>query len=297
MTTSLTTAKQSNFVLHVEQARALLASAREIPVVLELRDRAEAMASYLRRREAATGAHADAWEILQHANRRIGELTRNLERASAGRQSAGSPLRNSKGKALAALGLTGVAAARYEKLAAVPEKEFTERVRLGRARITRKASGAVVASISWGPEYDRSNLQVGVECSRAASRVLGPRTLVPRDQYASLELALGSKWTAEAVFVEAPRSRPSAILEKFVAEYDAGSFASGIAAAGRPSVDTAWFQLMAGRCVTCLPARRAQDGALRAHFTEACAVFYVGQQPELFIAEFAGLGVVLSRCA
>lgn len=116
-------------LLSVERAQAWLAQARDVDEVKTLRDKAEAIAAYQRKQVAGKKAIVDAEVVVAFAERRLGELARELPKApadvKAGRGKVGpTPGLTSKSTALAAHGITKQAASRYEAAAAMPEVDF-----------------------------------------------------------------------------------------------------------------------------------------------------------------------------
>jgi len=105
-------------LVRYEQARAALAECARIDEVSEIRDKAAALAAYARQRD---DRDLEVWvrEIHLRACVRIGELSRELDRAEHGGPGGGSkipPAGMSKAQALAEAGLSTSTAQRYEGL-------------------------------------------------------------------------------------------------------------------------------------------------------------------------------------
>jgi len=117
-------------LLSVERARVWLAQARKVDEVKSLRDKAEAIAAYKRKQLAGREAAIDADVVVVWAERRIGELSRELPAKHTGRPAKNSPPGgdNSKLSSLAAHGIRSQAASRYEAAAAMPEADFAAAV-------------------------------------------------------------------------------------------------------------------------------------------------------------------------
>lgn len=110
-----------------EAARHALQVAHSVDEVKDIRDKAQAMAAYAKQ---ANDTELVEWatEIKVRAERRAGELTREIDSAQ-GRRSTSSPnAKKSKGEVLADLGVSPQTAHRWEKLAAVPEEQFEQAV-------------------------------------------------------------------------------------------------------------------------------------------------------------------------
>jgi N6-adenosine-specific RNA methylase IME4 len=108
-----------------DAARGALAAARSIDEVKEVRDKVEALRLYARQ---AHDVELETWaaEIKLRAQRRLGELSRDLETSKGGRNPAATLADGgmSKRAALKAAGISTSAAHRCEAVAAIPEAEF-----------------------------------------------------------------------------------------------------------------------------------------------------------------------------
>ncbi len=112
-------------LVRYEQARTALAECARIDEASEIRDKASALAAYARQRD---DRDLEVWvrEIHLRACVRIGELSRELERADHGGSGGGSKfpaLGTSKAQALADAGLSTSTAHRYEELAGGREEQ------------------------------------------------------------------------------------------------------------------------------------------------------------------------------
>jgi hypothetical protein len=126
-------------LIRYDAACRALAEAQQIDEAKDIKDKAEALRVY------ALQAHnpqleADAWTIRRRAERRMGELSADLDKALPGRGVRGARLPaggKAKGDALAAAGISTSAAHRYEQIAQMPEPEFEATLAEGRDRIVR----------------------------------------------------------------------------------------------------------------------------------------------------------------
>ena len=114
-----------NALVRYEQARTALAECARIDEASEIRDKASALAAYARQRD---DRDLEVWvrEIHLRACVRIGELSRELERADHGGSGGGSKfpaVGTSKAQALADAGLSTSTAHRYEELAGGREEQ------------------------------------------------------------------------------------------------------------------------------------------------------------------------------
>ncbi|MDT8265142.1 hypothetical protein RQ832_17960, partial [Roseomonas sp. DSM 102946] len=112
-------------LVRYEQARTALAECARIDEASEIRDKAAALAAYARQRD---DRDLEVWvrEIHLRACVRIGELSRELERAEPGGAGGGSKfpaVGTSKAQALADAGISTSTAHRYEELAGGREEQ------------------------------------------------------------------------------------------------------------------------------------------------------------------------------
>jgi hypothetical protein len=112
-------------LVRYEQARTALAECARIDEASEIRDKAAALAAYARQRD---DRDLEVWvrEIHLRACVRIGELSRELERAEPGGAGGGSKFPAvgiSKAQALADAGISTSTAHRYEELAGGREEQ------------------------------------------------------------------------------------------------------------------------------------------------------------------------------
>jgi len=156
---------RATFVLiALDRARQWLVSASSIEEVNELRARAEAVRVYTRQAELGKEAENAAAEIRLRAERRVGELLRQTDLRR------GNPSRR-EGLKLADQGLSAKESMTFQRMAAIPEGKFDERLnsakgngRVSRAAVLRDADAeerqrareefdAFVASVT-PPDYD-----------------------------------------------------------------------------------------------------------------------------------------------
>jgi phage N-6-adenine-methyltransferase len=303
---------------HVEQACTLLAQAKTIHDAKELLDKASAMEMFLRRRDAASEAHGDAWEIVQLANRRLGELCRALpQHATHGgrpKKTDSAAQQVSKGAELKRLGVTRVQASRWEKLAELAEKDFLARVELGRARITKQiVEPSSVAATSAGASYDGDEWCTPREYIEAAREVLGGIELDPATNaraqklirakrfYTKADNALDEtkSWRARSIWLNPPYSHP--LIEQFtgrlIRELAARNARSALVLVNN-TTDTAWFHELLERCRCCLTRGRIAfelAGVPMTQTRQGQAFFYAGTANQKFARVFGQFGKVLVR--
>jgi hypothetical protein len=297
----------------VERARAMLSQAKDLREVADMRDKAAAMAHYARARAAGKDAHADAWEIVQLATRRLGELTAVMPKAKSGPARAGVVSRDAtkpKGASTAELGLTRQQVSRAEKLAALPEREFRDRVAAGRARITKQAEPDSMLSTSASSGYDGDEYCTPEVYVVAARTVLDGRieldpasnafaqNVVRADRfYTKHDSGLEVPWGARTLWLNPPYSRRliSEFAAKLVAERHAKHFDAGIALTNcDPS--TAWWQALAKLSdAMCSPDHRIGFELAGKRIPQnlyAQTFFYYGPRVRAFFDAFSPFGLV-----
>jgi hypothetical protein len=120
-------------LIRYEAARTALAEAHRVDEVKDIRDKAEAMATYARQAKDSELIQY-ATEIKVRAERRCGELL-----ASADKNSGGRPIENrshdrtSFAPTLAQMGLTKNESSRYQQLAEMPDEHFETAVATAKA--------------------------------------------------------------------------------------------------------------------------------------------------------------------
>jgi len=270
----------------IESARTALVECSDLWELREMQSQAEALRSYAEARDRGGEAHAAAWELVQIAKRRIGEITIGIALAKPGPSpKTQSATRVTKQDTIRNYGFSNQEVYRAERLAKVPSVEFAERIALGKARILRRAEGPLVASPSWDPEYSREKLGIHGPVFSALLELAGPDALVITGDEPD-------RWSASTVIVHVSASRRG-LLSRLVAEFAAGSFRQGIAVISRPGTGSEWFQRL-GRVAKVLFAEGRQDVDCNGiPIREDIAVFYVGDRGEAFTRGMRPFGLVM----
>lgn len=122
-------------------ARQALVAARTIDEVKDVRDKAEALRLYMRQAGESLEMQNDVAEIKLRAERRAGEILRDMEKAKgvrmAGRDSLGGSIvkpPSDDAPTYADLGLNKTQAHRWQTIAAMPEERFEEHIARTKAR-------------------------------------------------------------------------------------------------------------------------------------------------------------------
>lgn len=136
-------------LVRYEQARSALANCVKVDEAKSIRDKAEALRAYGRQ---AKDHELETWaaEIKLRAARRIGELTRELEKVGGPGRGKRLPPGGSlsKTETLKAAGISTQQASRCEQIAAVPEPEFESWIQERRAKGQPVSAKEVVAKVS-----------------------------------------------------------------------------------------------------------------------------------------------------
>ena len=305
-------------VSQVERAAHLLAKARTLDVAKHIRDVARGLEVYRAQKEHGSAAHADAWEIVQRANRRIGEITREMTQAKRGRKPAveivpGSG-NQSKSAQLKAAGITPKDAYAMQRIANMSEREFESRIGAGREKIARGLTPNSVAAPTAAAEHDGDEWGTPEEFIVAAREVLGRIELDPASNamaqnvvradrfYTKADSGLGVLWKARTLWLNPPYSKGlvDQFCEKFVLEHENGNVVAGIALVNS-STEVGWYQsLIAGSDAMCLPSKRISfllggSGVDANRNRYAQTFFYVGPDVAGFARVFGKFGQVLVR--
>ena len=147
--------------LSVERARDMLSAAVTSDEVKGIRDVATAMQAYARTQKAGHAIAVDAGEIILRADRRMGELSRELPKTDISKNAKKNEVRTadlvSKSSALADLGATKQRASEWEQIATLPADDFDAYVGAARkAECVPTTSGAV--ALAKLPEAERKKV-------------------------------------------------------------------------------------------------------------------------------------------
>lgn len=259
--------------LTVERALVLLAEARDVDEVKALRDKADALALYARKRRASLEVQNAAVEIGIWSMRRIGELTRDLEhapsRAEKGRKGFRTPDAVGKKGVLRSVGLSKQEASLCEQLAGADVELIRKHIDGVRERALKLTKSGTLAAVSLLEGYDSDEWYTPPEVVEDVRRVLGgidydpassevAQRTVKAKRFATKEQSgLDAKAWKGRVFMNPPYSQPlcSKFVERFIAEHDAGRMGPSIVLLNA-STDTTWWHSLAARFSVCFTRGR-----------------------------------------
>jgi len=310
MKTALAIVRPGDTALSVARAREILAHCKTVDVAKDIKDRAKAVAAYLRDKKDATVARDDAFEIALRAERRMGEL---LALTMTPRQGAGRPKIGSLTQPISplkALGVSKEESVRAQKLAALPEKEFDGRIKTTREKSERLTVKGLLATTA-ATDHDGNAWMTPPDHIERARRVLGGIDLDPASSaeannivrakafFTKEQDGLAKAWAGK-VWLNPPFSNPlvARFVERLVKAHDSGSVPRAILLVNS-ATDVSWFQdLMArfpvcftrGRIAFVLPGGRATKGNMYGQ-----AFFFIGCDMNTVRREFGQIGAILGR--
>ena len=122
----VSTREEQAAIAKIEAAGKALAEAVELPEVKDIRDKAEAIRSYLRQQKSGLQAQNAAAILKIKAERRLGAMLRDMEKNAGGRPAANRSHDVTGLASLSALGINRMASHRWQTIASVPEEKFEE---------------------------------------------------------------------------------------------------------------------------------------------------------------------------
>ncbi len=302
----------------LNQAHQALMRCGNLDDVLALRDAAVAMQVYVESRAKGTELHARAWEIVQIAKRRIGELTRQMEHGKRGpraRSELSSPAGKTpevkaepltKSEAIQSMGLSRAAVSRMESLAEIPETEFHDRLRAGAERIRHGKAPIDLSATTASSSYDSDEWYTPPEYIEAARKVMGGIDLDPascaeaqkivkaKRYYSKEQDGLTKQWKGR-VWLNDPFSLAGSFIEHLIEELDAGRTTQCVVLKNN-STDTQWFHDLAPRGRVCMPRGRIgflyPDGTPVKDNRQGQVFFYCGPNERAFLKIFGEFGLV-----
>lgn len=307
MTKVVLAGKASAVLQNFEKICAAISAAKTIDDVLEIHDRAAAIEFHMRKRDYATAAHADAWEIMQRALCKLGELCSELPQGKSGRPKKidVGPAQISKGDLLREQGIKPKEASEWERIYRLPKEDFERDIELGREKVVKTGRAPSVLNVSAKSGYDSDSCGTPEEIAAAGREVLGGEfDLDPCSNDAAQKVIRAAvywtkaddcrkqkAWKAKRLFLNPPYSRViKEIILRLLAEIKAGNVKSGLVLVNNQT-DATWFQAMMKIFPVWFSEDRIAfliDGVPHDETRQGQAVFYIGDDLKKFKRVFEG---------
>jgi hypothetical protein len=152
----------------IEQSKLAISQVKTLDEIKKIIDQGEALRAYARSAQLSAELQADISELNLRAQRRLGEISAELERKKGGDRRSinvrSTDIDNTKTAALAEVGVTRQRANEAEKLAAVPENVFEQKIAEAKEaseKITKSLFEEVQKKQRWTESrraYDRVSL-------------------------------------------------------------------------------------------------------------------------------------------
>jgi hypothetical protein len=291
-----------------------LAEARTLAEVSHIRDIAEAARTYARAAKLGLDAQNHATEIKLRAERKAGELLRELDREPGKRTDKPDPKLGS-GSAYKQIitenDIPHSTAHRWQEVAKVPEPVFEEyiaevkesRDELSTAALLRVAKQPHVANNSGDNEWytplayiEAAQRAMGGIDLDPASSLIANATVQANDYFTADDDGLIQDWHGR-VWMNPPYAGEliGKFCAKLVVHYRRGDVDQAIVLVNN-ATETAWFNELIGVATAVVfPRGRVRflkcDGALGAPL-QGQAIIYIGERSDFFIQEFRGFGWV-----
>lgn len=298
-----------------DRARQAVAEAKSIDEVKQIRDQAEALRLYVRQQGESLQMQNDIAEIKLRAERRAGELLREMDKNKGGNPNL---LHDETGcsPTLPELGISRVQSHRWQTEAQVPDEEFEQYVAETKANgeeltstgLRRKAKKLV----SDKPNYDGDEWHTPPEYIDAAREVMGDIELDPatcetaQDKIQAKHIltkdddALLQPWHGR-VWLNPPYSMPKIerFVDKLIAEFEQRNVTEAIILVNNSS-DTKWFHKLLERFPACFTKGRIRfwHPSHESFATRQGQVFfYLGPdwKHEIFVDTFSQFGIVVRK--
>lgn len=264
-------------------------------------------------------AEADMMGLRFRAERRLGELM-EAQRVSVGLSKGGRPAETGFQEnpviTLAEAGIDKNLADRARKYAAIPEKEFQQRIDSYRENVAEEGERAMADLIAAGDKHVRGTFGTGEnewytpdEHIALARLVMGSIDLDPASSHVANKAVkagvffseasngLAQEWTGN-VWLNPPYAQPAIahFADKMVSEWKSGRLTAAIVLTHNYT-DTAWFHGIAGAanaiCFTRGRVRFVSPTGELAAPTQGQAFFYFGHDVDRFAELFSDVGLVV----
>ena len=282
-----------------------VAVAKTVDEVKDIRDKATAIEAYGRQAKNR-GIEADGFEIRMRAERRLGQILLETDKATGGdaqrtrfKKSTESP------PTLKEMGLDKKLSASSQKTASIPEKEFETKVALGREKIQDAIKSAHVSNNSgeneWytPPQYIEAAREVmGSIDLDPASSAKANKTVQAKRFYTKRDSGLTKKWKGN-VWMNPPYAQPliTEFSEKLISELKNINQAIVLV---NNATDTEWLQdMMQYANMFCFVEKRIKFLDVTGNPTgsplQGQVILYFGQNSEDFSNVFCEYGLILVK--
>jgi len=302
-----------NQLVRYDAARHALQVAVSVDEVKDIRDKAQAMAAYARQAHD-TALVEWATEIKVRAERRAGEMLREMEKNPGTRAAGSRMMRPPDTPTLEQLGINKAQSSRWQKLAAVSEDKFEQAVAAAKEIAGEVTTAAMlrlnqphVSHNSGENEWytppdiiERARRAMGaIDCDPASSQ-LANKNVKADIYYSSKDDGLNQKWKGR-VWLNPPYAQPlcaqfcEAVTHRFLdKEIEQACVLVNNA------TETAWFQGMLRAATSlCLLEGRVKyldkTGEPAGTPLQGQAVVYFGLRIKSFTASFSNAGQVLAH--
>ncbi len=293
-----------------DAARTALAEASRVDDVKAIRDKAVALQAYAR--QAKDGELIGfATEIRMRAERRAGELLREMAENGERAKGGGDLRKESQPATLSILGVSKTQSSRWQKRAEDSEEVFELKVEAAKTKAVNVVSGVMANHLAQNTgQNEWYTPDEYIEAARdvletidvdPASSSLANKTVKAARYFTIEDDGLTEPWVGK-VWMNPPYAQPliSQFIEKLCCEVENGSVSEAIVLTN-DSTDTAWFQrassLAEAICFTkkriCFVSPEGGKGSP----LQGQAFFYFGRDVKRFAERFKEIGLVVTPYA
>ena len=306
----------TNSLANISKARRALETAKSLDDVLQIRDQARAVETFVKAAKESLAVSNQASEIKVRAERKAGEMIAGMKKAKPGpKKITDSVSANSKQQQLESIGLQERQARRFEEMARVPDDKFEELASAEKATaeereitsrsIQEAAKKPHVSNNSGENEWytpacyiDAARKAMGsIDLDPASSKV-AQETVSANDFYTVEDDGLSRGWFGN-VWLNPPYSK--GLIEKFAgklaAHVENGDVSQAVLLVNN-ATDTLWFQDVGSMASAfCFPQGRIKfndtSGRPRNTPIQGQAFMYFGGRWKTFVKQFRGFGICL----
>ena len=276
-------------------------AARQVDEVKDIRDKALAIQMYAKQAKNLD-AERHAAEIRVRAERKCGELLREMPKAKGGNPNLSSA--STGCSTLSEIGITRDQSSTWQKLASVPQSTFEEAIAQQDIPTTsgvlnHRAQGTGQNEWYTPEEYIQAVRDVlGTIDLDPASSEIANKVVAAAQFFTAEDDGLTKDWTAGTLWMNPPYAQPliAQFVEKVVLSFAEGRVLEAIVLTHNYT-DTAWFHRAEESCnAGCFTRGRigflSPDGE-KAAPTQGQAFFYFGGNVDRFANRFQSIGFVV----